>query len=78
MYYAINNNITEELGDVCPSLITLDIISSNDVIMINSSVSVNINQLNITQPGILTLYIGQLPGKRINPVLCRQLFPLMM
>ena len=58
MYYA--NNRTEEFGDVCPSLITLDIASHDHVIMINGSVSVN-----ITLHNPVSLYIGGLPGKDI-------------
>lgn len=56
MYYA--NNKTEEFGDVCPSLITLDITSYDNIIMVDGSVTVN-----ITQSGLLSLYIGRLPGK---------------
>ena len=61
MYYA--NNQTEEFSDVCPSLITLDIVSRDNVIMINGSVAVN-----ITQSGLLNLYIGRLPGEDVMDV----------
>lgn len=56
MYYA--NNRTEEFGDVCPSLITLDIASRDQVIMINGNVSVN-----VTLHDPVSLFIGALPGK---------------
>lgn len=56
VYYAINR--TEKFGNVCPSLITLNITSHDHIIMISGSVSVN-----VTQYGPVNLYIGGLPGK---------------
>ena len=56
LYYA--NNMTEEFSSDCPSLITVDIVSDGNIIMITGSSSVN-----VTQSGLLNLYIGGLPSK---------------
>lgn len=56
-YYA--NKTTEGFGDVCPLLITVNIRSHDDNIMITGNVSVN-----ITHSGPLTLNVGRLPGTR--------------
>ena len=61
LYYA--NNMTEEFSSDCPSLITVDIVSRSNIIMISGSSSIN-----ITQSGPLSLYIGGLPSKD-----CKQL-----
>ena len=65
MYYA--NNVTTEFGDVCPSLITLDITHHNNTIIINHNNNTIITNdsvsVDIIQSDLLTLHIGKLPGK---------------